>query len=255
MFSNLEIKEEGSLTILAINRPEQLNSLDTEVLQEMGKWLEENRDQGRILIITGKGKKAFVAGADIAAMKDMTPLEAEQFSSLGQRVFSLLYHWPAPTIAAINGYALGGGCELSLFCDFRYMKKGAKIGQPEITLGIIPGFGGTYFLKKIIGEALAKDLIFTGRLLSAEEAKEYGLVHMILEEEDFLSSVIKHVKNLEDKSLLALRSAKNTINDDDISQALIKERTLFGELFSSHDQKEGMSAFLEKRKPSFKNSD
>ncbi len=251
MGNYLAISEEKGYFVLTIDRPKQLNALNRPVLEELRGWLEGHRDTKKTLIITGSGEKAFVAGADIAAMKDMTPQEAADFSHLGQSVFAKIYEWPMPTVAAINGYALGGGCELALACDLRYMKETTRIGQPEIGLGIIPGFGGTYFLKKVLGEALAKELIFTGRQVGGAEAERIGLVNKALGGEEFLKNVIELVKPLIDGSRSALATAKEAMNETDILKELGRERRLFADLFAGPDQKEGMEAFLARRKPNF----
>ncbi len=251
MGNHLEISEEKGYFLVTIDRPKQLNALNRQLLEELHSWLTEHRNSRKTLIITGSGNKSFVAGADIAAMKDMTPQEAAEFSHLGQGVFAKIYEWPLPTIAAINGYALGGGCELALACDLRYMKKTTRIGQPEIGLGIIPGFGGTYFLKKVVGEALAKELIFTGRQVDGVEAERIGLVSKALSEEGFLENVIELARPLIEGSRSALATAKEAINEADILKELGRERRLFADLFTGRDQKEGMEAFLTKRKPCF----
>lgn len=251
MGNYLTILEEKGYFLVTIDRPKQLNALNRPVLEELRSWLAEQRDSRKTLIITGSGDKAFVAGADIAAMKDMSPQEAAEFSHLGQSVFAEIYEWPLPTIAAINGYALGGGCELALACDLRYMKKTTRIGQPEVGLGIIPGFGGTYFLKKVVGEALAKELIFTGRQVDGVEAERLGLVSKALSEEGFLENVIELVKPLIEGSRSALATAKEAMNEVDILKELGRECRLFADLFAGPDQKEGMDAFLARRKPRF----
>lgn len=247
----LIISEEKKYFVLTINRPKQLNALNRPLLEELREWLERHKNSNKTVIITGSGEKAFVAGADIAAMKDMTPQEAAEFSHLGQSVFAKIYEWSMPTIAAINGYALGGGCELALACDLRYIKKETWIGQPEIGLGIIPGFGGTYFLKKALGEALAKELIFTGRQVDGMEAERIGLVNKAISEDKFLKKVMELAKPLIDGSRLALATAKEAINEADILKELGRERRLFADLFAAPDQKEGMEAFLARRKPRF----
>ncbi len=255
MYEHLKVEKEDLFTVITINRPGQLNALNLEVLEELNRVLEEEGKDPSILVFTGEGEKAFVAGADIAAMKDMTPLEAEKLSQAGQVVFHKIYQWPLPTVALINGYALGGGCELALACDLRVIKEGALIGQPEITLGIIPGFGGTHFLKKIIGEARAKELIMTGKTLKAREAEKIGLVQTVLPDENFNEEAFKQVQELGSRGSKALRAAKMVLNDnhEDVKSGLEKERTFFAELFTTQDQTEGMTAFLEKRKPRFKN--
>ncbi len=255
MFKYLKVEKKENFTLITINRPEQLNALNLEVLEELNRALEEEGKDPSTLVITGEGDKAFVAGADISAMKDMTPLEAEKLSQAGQVVFHKIYQWPLPTVALINGFALGGGCELALACDLRIIKEGTRIGQPEIILGIIPGFGGTYFLKILLGEAKAKELIMTGKALKAKEAKEIGLVNTVLSDENFQEEGFKQILELATKGKKALRAAKIILNEnyENVKNGLERERTLFAELFTTEDQTEGMTAFLEKRKPQFKN--
>lgn len=247
----VKVISEENIAEIRINRPEHLNSLNIEVLKQLSAKLKELAATAPILIITGQGDKAFVAGADIAEMKDMNSLEAAQFSRLGQEIFKKIYCWPNPTIAAINGYALGGGCELALACDIRIASPKAKLGQPEIGLGIIPGFGATYFLQKVVGLAKAKELIFFGEVIDAETAKSMGLINQIATA-DVLTQAKLLAQKLAQKSKLALRSAKLSLTDqNEVTQALERERELFCELFSFDDQEEGMSAFLEKRRPNF----
>ncbi len=255
MYKYLKVEKEDVFTVITINRPDQLNALNLDVLEELHWVLEEESRDPSILVFTGEGEKAFVAGADIAAMKEMTPLEAEKLSQAGQAVFHKIYQWPLPTVAVINGYALGGGCELALACDLRIIKEGTRIGQPEITLGIIPGFGGTYFLKKVIGEAKAKELILTGKAIKADEAREIGLVNQVLPQENFKGEAFNQVREIGTKGHKALRAAKIILSDnfEQVKSGLERERTLFAELFTTEDQTEGMAAFLEKRKPKFKN--
>ena len=253
---NIIFEKDNEIGLLTINRPKSLNALNPSTLKEMLDLLLELTVSSdiKVLIITGAGDKAFVAGADIKEMVDFCPLEAGEFSNMGHLVFSTLEGLTIPTIAAVNGFALGGGCELALACDFIYASEKAKFGQPEINLGIIPGFGGTQRLARRVGIARAKEMIFTGQTLSAEEAVQIGLVNKVCSPDDLLPEVRKVAATLQSKSSLALRAAKEVIQhglDVDLTNGCRFEKAAFSLLFSSQDQEEGMKAFLEKRKPKF----
>ncbi len=253
---NVTFEKDNEIGLLTINRPKSLNALNTSTLKEMLDILLALTVSSdiKVLIITGAGDKAFVAGADINEMVDLSPLEAGEFSNMGHLVFSTLEELTIPAIAAVNGFALGGGCELALSCDFIYASEKAKFGQPEINLGIIPGFGGTQRLARRVGVARAKEMIFTGQILSAEEALQIGLVNRICSQEELLPEVRKVAGTLQSKSPLALRQVKEVIQhglDVDLANGCRFEKAAFSFLFSSQDQEEGMKAFLEKRKPKF----
>lgn len=250
------LEKDNVIYRLIINSPKTLNSLSTEVLVELEEIIDSLYiDQDcRCLIITGI-EKAFVAGADISEMSSMTYHEALLYGKLGHRVFSKIEEAPFVTIAAINGFALGGGLELALSCDIRIASKRAKIGQPEVGLGIIPGFGATQRLTRLIGISKAKLLIFTGETLKAEEAERIGIISLVTEPETLTDEARKIAHNIISKSHNAVMTAKKAIQEGiemPKREALKAEEVLFATCFSHNDQKEGMGAFLEKRKPVFK---
>jgi enoyl-CoA hydratase len=248
--------QEGMATI-TVNRPKALNALNPEVIAELGqavKEISENKDV-RVLILTGAGDKAFVAGADIGAMSQMTPLQAKRFSSAGHEVLLALEALEIPVIAAVNGFALGGGTEIAMACDFIYASEKAKFGQPEIGLGIIPGFGGTQRLPRLVGKGWAKELVLTGDMISAQQAKEIGLVNKVFPPEALMDEVLKTARLLASKGRASLRAAKQVMNkgyDVDLRNACAMEVDAFAVCFTSPDAKEGLTAFLEKRKPELK---
>ncbi len=244
---------------LTINRPEVLNSLNSMVLNEIGDALrqigEMDPTSARALIITGAGEKAFVAGADIKEMIDLNQDQAFALAQRGQSVFHELTLLKFPVIAAVNGFALGGGCELALGCDFIYASENAKFGLPEVTLGLIPGFGGTVRLARAIGQRKARELTYTGTILSAQEALHMGLVNQVVPAAELMSRVRKTVDLILTRAPIAVGSAKISINqawDMDVEQAQRNEAEIFAELFNSDDMREGTKAFVEKRKPTFK---
>jgi enoyl-CoA hydratase len=239
-----------------VDRPEALNALDLETLTALRDRLRElARDiETRVVVLTGAGDRAFIAGADIAYMSGLDAEEAKAWGDLGHEVAGLLEAMPQPTIAAINGFALGGGCELALACDIRYASARAKLGQPEINLGIIPGWGGTQRLARTTTLGFAKELILTGRTVDADEALERGLVNAVTEPEELLPRAIEAALQLAAKSPLALEAAKQAVNQalhGDHAENLAREADRFGELFASQDAKEGLTAFTEKREPRF----
>ncbi|MBI2712522.1 MAG: enoyl-CoA hydratase/isomerase family protein [Bdellovibrio sp.] len=245
------------ICVLKISRPEALNALNTDVLIELKDALLKiaNTPEIRVLIFTGNGEKAFIAGADITEMKGKTVEEGVQFAQLGHEVTKLLELMPKPTIAAVNGYALGGGTELALACDFIYASDKAVFGQPEVGLGVIPGFGGTLRLSKFVGLPRAKELIFTGRRVKAEEAFQIGLVCQVFESNQLMPRVIEIAQTISKHSATAVAKAKHLLNEfaetSGLNVKLDAEAHAFGRLFETHDQREGMSAFVEKRKPVF----
>lgn len=252
----LKLERDGKVALLYINRPQQLNALNRELLQELERALEEVEADGEIgaLVITGQGR-AFVAGADIREMKDFGPQEAEAFSRLGHRVMARLESMSKPVVAAVNGFALGGGLELAMSCDFIYAAEGAQLGQPEINLGIIPGFGGTQRLSRRIGRARAKELILTGRTVSAQEALSWGLVNRVVPADRLLEEAKAVARQMADKGAVALRLAKRAVDEGvemDLRRGCTLEQELFALCFSTEDQREGMTAFLEKRPPAFR---
>ncbi|HJL04602.1 MAG TPA: enoyl-CoA hydratase-related protein [Polyangiaceae bacterium LLY-WYZ-15_(1-7)] len=249
------LTHEGPIGTLTINRPDKLNALNPDVLTGVSNALAECREKGtRCLIVTGAGK-AFVAGADIAAMKDMKPEEAREFASLGHRVGHEMESQPFPIIAAINGFALGGGCELAMACDFAHASTKAKLGQPEVNLAVIPGFGGTQRLLRRVGVAMARELVYTGKMIGAEEAKRIGLVNDVHEPEALMPAVTKLAQTIAKKGPLAIAAAKRVIltgADEALPKANALEIDAFAGCFETADQKEGMAAFLEKREADFK---
>jgi enoyl-CoA hydratase len=233
-----------------------LNALDLETLTALRDRLADlAKDVDvHVVVLTGAGDRAFIAGADIKYMSGLDVDEAKAWGDLGHEVGRLLENMRQPTIAAINGFALGGGCELALACDLRYASSNAKLGQPEINLGIIPGWGGTQRLARTTTLGFAKELILTGRTVGAEEAERRGLVNAVYEPDDLMREVMKVAINLAIKSPLALEAAKQAVNRalaGDHADNLARESDRFGELFSSEDAKEGLTAFAEKREPRF----
>ena len=233
-----------------------MNALDRPTLEELRDRLEglAGDSDVRVVVLTGSGEKAFVAGADIKYMSGLDANEAKEWGELGQNAGRLLETMPKPTIAAINGFALGGGCELALACDLRYASARAKLGQPEINLGIIPGWGGTQRLARVCGLGFAKELILTGRLVDAEEAERRGLVNGVYDDGELRERVLEVARVLASKSPLALAYAKEAVNlalQGSHQASLVQEASWFAMLFSSEDQKEGMEAFVAKREPRF----
>lgn len=253
------LEKEGSLAIVTINRPKALNALNVHVLKELDMIIDiiENDDDVHAVILTGAGGKAFVAGADILQMKDMDVIKARKFGILGNKVFRKLETLEKPVIAAVNGFALGGGCELSMACDMRIASTKAKFGQPEVTLGITPGFGGTQRLARLVGMGMAKELIYTANIIGAEEAYRIGLVNKVVEPDKLIDEVKKIAKKITSNAPIAVSLCKQAINigvQVDMDTAINIEAEVFGECFSTEDQKDGMTAFVEKRKlEGFKN--
>ena len=251
----IRVEREETVAILTIDRQEALNALDVATLIELRDRLRElaDDDSARVVIVTGAGEKAFVAGADIKYMSGLDVEQAKEWGALGHETGRLLETMPKPTIAAINGFALGGGCELALACDLRFAASGAKLGQPEVNLGIIPGWGGTQRFARLCGLGVAKELIFTGRVVGAEEALRIGLVNAV--HDPVLGKAGEVAMLLASKSPIALRLMKELANralGGDHEQNLEAEGETFGELFSSADAKEGLAAFVEKREPVFR---
>jgi enoyl-CoA hydratase len=245
------------VAIVTIDRPEALNALDLPTLTELRDRLRELADDqnARVVVLTGAGERAFAAGADIKYMSGLSVDEAKEWGALGHEAGRLLETMPKPTIAAINGFALGGGCELALACDLRYAATTAKLGQPEINLGIVPGWGGTQRLARATTLGFAKELILTGRTVDADEAERRGLVTAVFEPSELMTRAIEAATLLAAKSPVALAAAKAAANralGGDHEENLRREADDFGELFASEDAKEGLSAFAEKREPRFR---
>lgn len=258
MSNYIEYKEEDKIGIITINREDKLNALNSDVLDEIRDLLESLADNRELvgLILTGAGEKSFIAGADIAAMVDMDKDQAHLFTLKGQQVSLMLEECRFPIIACVNGFALGGGLEMALSCDFIYATKNALFGLPEVSLGLIPGFGGTQRLAKVIGRARAKELVYSGNKVDCNTAQDYGLVLESFESKsDLIAGAIETLKRVSKNSPLAVGVAKNAINQGvDLCNidGLEIEAKLFSELFESEDMKEGTQAFIEKRKANFK---
>lgn len=252
-FVVLEISR--SIAVIKIDRPKQLNALNSQVLDELDQAMDEIYKDPSVLavIITGTGEKAFVAGADIAALNSMKPHEAFEFTRKGQRLFERISNYNKPVIAAIDGYALGGGCELAMACDIRICSEKSKFGQPEVNLGIIPGYGGTQRLPKLIGRSKALQLIITGDTIDAREAYEIGLVDIIANGKPVMQTAMELAEKIASKAPLAVEYAKTAVKSasGNIEKGLDMEAMLFKGCFYTQDQKEGMTAFLEKRRPNF----
>lgn len=255
---NVSYEVFGHAAIITINRPEALNALNIDVLTELGQEIAraEKDDGVYVMIITGAGK-AFVAGADIQHMKDLSSVEARAFGEYGSSVFRRIEESEKPVIAAVNGYALGGGCELAMACDIRIAGTKAKFGQPEVGLGITPGFGGTQRMPRIVGLSKAKELIFTAETIGAEEALRIGLVSKVVADEELMDSALEMANKIAKNAQIAVRQSKAAINtgmQSDISTGLSYEAQAFALCFSTEDQKDAMNAFVNKSKVSeFKN--
>lgn len=250
-YKNLIVEKKEGIAIIEINRPALMNALNSETLREFKNAIENVREDTRIkvLVITGRGK-AFSAGGDIGEMKDMNVSEARSLSRLAHDALELLENLDKPVIAAINGYAVGGGCEIIMACDFRIASENAKFGQPEINLGIIPGGGGTQRMPRIVGKAKAKELILTGDIIDAREAERIGLVNKVVPKDKLEEEVTKFAKKLMSKSPMAVAMAKSAIDkgiEMDLKRGLSYEISVFSSCFSSNEQKELMKAFLRKR--------
>jgi enoyl-CoA hydratase len=257
-YKNLIFQIENNIATITFNRPKALNALNQELLSEFSTALDEileNQDI-RVLVLTGSGDKSFVAGADITELaQSLSAIQAKHFSEIGHRAINKLQELPIPVIAAVNGFALGGGSEIALACDFIYASEKAKFGLPEITLGLIPGFGGTQRLPRQIGKNLAKELIFTGKMISASKAYEIGMVNKILPPESLMEEVLKTAKTIVSRGKVSIRAAKQVINngmDVDLATGCKLEIDAFSICMAGEDAREGTSAFLEKRKPEFK---
>src|SRR4030043_126123 len=256
-YKNILLSFEGEIGILTMNRPKALNALNVETLRDIQMGIQEVRDHSelKILIVTGSGEKAFVAGADIAEMKGMNAIEALNFSSLGHLTMKMIQDFDRPVIAAVNGFALGGGTEIALACDFIYASENAKFGLPEVTLGVFPGFGGTQRLPRLIGKAKAKELILTGKIISAQEANQMGIVNRVFPLASLMEETKKVALQIAGNGAIGVRLAKMVVDagfNMDLTEACTLESYAFSFGFTTEDQKEGMTAFVEKRKPNFK---
>ena len=249
-------EQKGQTGIITINRQKALNALNSQVLDELNATLDAvNLDEVRCLIITGAGTKSFVAGADIGEMSTLTKAEGEAFGKKGNDVFRKIETFPIPVIAAVNGFALGGGCEISMSCDIRICSDNAVFGQPEVGLGITPGFGGTQRLARLVGAGMAKQMIYTARNIKADEAYRIGLVNAVYTQEELLPAAEKMAAGIAKNAPIAVRNCKKAINeglDLDMDAAVALEEKLFGDCFESEDQKYGMAFFLDKNKEKVK---
>ncbi|HBP62753.1 MAG TPA: crotonase [Desulfosporosinus sp.] len=255
-YKNLILEQNGAIAVLTINRPKALNALNADTLTELSTVFDElGRDSSvKAVILTGSGEKAFVAGADIAQMKELNGLEARRFAQLGQSTFRKLELLSQPVIAAINGFALGGGCELAMSCDIRLASETAKFGQPEVTLGLTAGFGGTQRLPRIVGTGVASELLFTGDIIDAQEAYRIGLVNHVYPSDKLLEEALKLANRIAGRAPVGVQLSKSAIQrgiNMDLDSAQDYEAAVFALTFSTRDQKEGCSAFLERRKPVF----
>ena len=256
MYSTIVLEREEPFAILRVNRPEVLNALNRQVFLELISMLDEIQKEvmPKVVVLTGTGDRAFVAGTDITEMEDLSSFEARELSSLALSAINKIENLNRPVIAAINGFALGGGCEIAMACDLRVASEKAKLGQPEINLGIIPGSGGTQRLPRLVGLSKAKQLILTGQLVEAKTALDIGLVDMVVPHDQLIDEAKKLALTIASKPKIALALAKSAINrgfDLDLQTALNYEIECFVQCFATQDQKEGMRAFLEKRKPNF----
>lgn len=254
---NFLFEKEGKIGILKVNNPKALNALNSEILKELNSAIDiiQADDEIYVLIITGEGK-AFVAGADITEMKDLNSIEGRNFGKLGSDILRKIELMDKPVIAAVNGFALGGGCELAMCCDIILAGENAKFGLPEVTLGISPGFGGTQRLPKLVGIAKAKELIYTGNIIKSDEAEKIGLANRVYPQEELMDEALKMANKIASASQTAIKYSKRAIDisvDTNIDIGTSFENDAFGLCFSTEDQKEGMTAFIEKRKPEFKN--
>lgn len=249
-------EQKGAVGIITINREKALNALNSTVLEEIDATLDAvDLDAVRCLILTGAGQKSFVAGADIGEMSTLTKAEGEAFGKKGNDVFRKLETFPIPVIAAVNGFALGGGCEISMSCDIRICSDNAVFGQPEVGLGITPGFGGTQRLARLVGPGMAKQMIYSARNIKADEALRIGLVNAVYPQEELLAAAEKLANTIAKNAPIAVRNCKKAINEGleaDMDQAIVIEEKLFGDCFETEDQKYGMAFFLDKNKEKVK---
>lgn len=253
-YQNILLEKEDKISIITINRPESLNALNAKTIQEISSALDElNSDTGcRVIIITGSGEKSFVAGADIKEFSDFGQEKAEELARNGQNIlFNKIENMSKPVIAAVNGFALGGGLELAMACHIRYASENAKLGLPEVTLGLIPGYGGTQRLPKLIGKGLANEMIFSAKMIPAQRAKDIGLVNEVYPITDLLTQTKELAKIIAHNSPMAISKAIHAVNLSDTDKGFNTEIQYFGELFELDDKKEGVTAFMEKRKPNF----
>lgn len=254
---SVDLERRERIAILTLNRPDALNALSVEMLDDLDGHLNslENDPEIRALVLTGAGERAFTAGADINHMREATPLEARQYARRGHAVTNRLENFPKPVIAAVNGYALGGGCELALACDIRLASEKAQFGLPEVNIGILPGWGGTQRMARATSPGFAKELIFTGRRVTADEARATGLVNHVYPHDELMDRAVALAEEIATKPPWAIAAAKEVVNlalEGDLQGHLARELDAFALAFTTEDQREGMAAFFEKRTPEFR---
>ena len=255
MYKTLLVEIDNSICVITVNRPDKLNALNKEVFNDLNAVIDDvyKNPEIKSAIITGAGTKAFVAGADISEFLELDPSEATELSARGHKVFDKIENSPKPIVAAVNGFALGGGCELALACHFIYASENAKFGQPEVNLGLIPGYGGTQRLTQLVGRNLAMELLMSGNMISAKEAMDDGIVNKVFSAEELLPKTKEILSIIQSKAPVAVSKVIECVNNfDHTQQGYDLEIKKFGECFATGDAKEGASAFLEKRKPNFK---
>lgn len=253
-YGNIILSKEDKTAIITINRPESLNALNADTIKEISSALDDlvSDNEVRVIILTGSGEKSFVAGADIKEFSDFNQAKAEELARNGHNnLFNKIENLSKPVIAAVNGFALGGGLELAMACHIRYASENAKLGLPEVTLGLIPGYGGTQRLPKLVGKGIANEMIFSAKMIPAQKAKEIGLVNEVYPIEELLSKTKELAKTISNNSPMAISKAIQATNLSDTDKGFETEIKYFGELFEMEDKKEGVSAFIEKRKPNF----
>lgn len=255
-FENLLYEKSDGIGIITINRPKALNALNSATVGELAALIDEisSDSEVRVVIVTGGGPKSFVAGADITEMRPLNAMGGRAWGKQGQDVFTKLENMPQPVIAAVNGFALGGGCELAMACDIRIASEKAKFGQPEVGLGITPGFGGTQRLPRLVGKGRAKELLYTADIIDAGEAYRIGLVNKLAKPEELMDTAKAMAQKIMSKSMTAVQLCKTAVNkgiEADLVTGIAYESEAFGLCFATEDQKEGMGAFVEKRKPVF----
>jgi len=256
-FQNTLYEKKDGIATITINRPASLNAMSVETVQEIFARLEdaEKDENVKVVIITGAGEKAFCVGLDLKTVRDVTPVKGVETARLGQKLTLAIEELGKPVIAAINGFALGGGLELAMACDLRVASETARVGQPEVNVGLIPGWGGTQRLPRLIGKGIAKELIFTGKMIDAKTAQAMGLINMVAPSDKLRSAAEELAKEIMSKPPIAIKLVKQLINrgtETDLGNALIHEAEAFGVLSSTDDYREGITAFTEKRKPEFK---
>jgi enoyl-CoA hydratase len=252
----VKVERDGEVAVLTIDRQDKMNALNAQVQEEIAEaFATISPGEIRTIIVTGAGEKAFVAGADVGGMRAMSALEVREFGRIGTRMMDAIEGTPVPVIAAINGFALGGGAEIALACDIRIAAENARFGFPEVTVGIMPGAGGTQRLPRVVGSGVARELVFTGRVIDAKEAKEVGLVNRVVGEGEALEAAKEMARQIAGNAPVAVKNAKTAMNiarNTDLASGIEHEGDLFALLFATEDAREGMTAFSERRRPEFK---